>query len=523
MSFYTAPNRDEFDPPEAEAVLQGLAGVFFRPESTPVPNLRISIQMSSPSTAGEAGLGSLDARYQTLIEQLPAVVFLVYLDGGSGEAYVSPHIEQLLGYSQEEWLEDPVRWYERIHPDDKQRWSVEAAEMFLTGEPLRSVYRVMARNGRAVSFHCEAKMVRTSDGRPWFIHGIAFDVTELKQAEESLEEERNFASALLDTVGALVVVLDRDGRIVRFNRECERMTGYSFSEVKGESIWDFCMDQEEGNRFRAIVKELEVDKLPGSFEATWTTRQGLSRRIAWKSTVLGDRDGASTHVIITGIDVTEAKRLERAIIEISGREQRRIGQDLHDGLGQHLTGIAFMSKVLEQKLGDHGLAESVDAAKIVRLVNEAINKTRELSRGLAPVLSGPDGLMTALQQLAYEIEDVFQRKCRFECVKPLPVDDDAVATHVYHIAQEAVHNAIKHGKASRISIVLKGADDAAEMRVEDDGVGFSGQPGAGMGLHIMGYRAKMIGGTLEISPRRAGGTVVSCCFPTSQSIGYVGV
>jgi PAS domain S-box-containing protein len=513
IGFYPLPARDEFDPPEAEAVLQELAGVFFQPEPPAIPNLRISIHGSGQGAGSEAGIANLDARYQTLVEQLPAVVFLVYLDGGSGEAYVSPHIEKLLGYSQAEWLEDPVRWYDRIHPDDKLRWSVEAAGMFLTGEPLRSVYRVMARSGRAVSFHCEAKMVRTSEGRPWFIHGVAFDVTELKQAEESLEEERNFASALLDTVGALVVVLDRDGRIVRFNRECERMTGYLFSEVKGETVWDLCMDPEEGNRFRAIVSDLQVDQVPGSFEATWTTRQGLSRRIAWKSTVLGVREDASAYLIITGIDVTEAKRLERAILEISGSVQRRIGQDLHDGLGQHLTGIAFMSKVLEQKLGDHGLPESAEAAKIVRLVNEAINKTRELSRGLAPVLSGPDGLMTALQQLAYEIEDVFQRECRFEYVKPLLVCDDAVATHLYHIAQEAVHNAIKHGGASRISIVLRSAGDSAEMRVEDNGTGFSAQPGAGMGLHIMGYRAKMIGGTLDVSPRRGGGTVVSCSFP----------
>jgi signal transduction histidine kinase len=124
--------------------------------------------------------------------------------------------------------------------------------------------------------------------------------------------------------------------------------------------------------------------------------------------------------------------------------------------------------------------------------------------------------------LAYEIEDVFQRECRFECDKPLLMRDDAVATHLYHIAQEAVHNAIKHGKASRISIVLRSADDAAEMRVEDNGVGFSGQPGAGMGLHIMGYRAKMIGGTLEVSPRRAGGTVVSCCFPAAAAIERTG-
>ncbi len=117
--------------------------------------------------------------------KFPAVVFMAYLDRGIGEAYVSPQIEAALGFSQEEWLEDPVRWYSHIHPDDKQRWSTEAAEMFLTGNPLRSAYRVLARDGRVIWFHCEAKMIRKEDGEPWFIHGVGFDITDLKRTEEA--------------------------------------------------------------------------------------------------------------------------------------------------------------------------------------------------------------------------------------------------------------------------------------------------------------------------------------------------
>ena len=153
----------------------------------------------------------MEAKYRTLVEQVPAVVFMAYLDRGIGEAYVSPRIEEVMGFSQAEWLEDPVRWYDHIHPDDQDRWSVEAAEMFLTGQPLRSAYRVLARDGRVVWFQCEAKMVRRDDGRPWFIHGVGFDITELKQAEAALESERNLVSAVLDTVGALVVVLSPSG------------------------------------------------------------------------------------------------------------------------------------------------------------------------------------------------------------------------------------------------------------------------------------------------------------------------
>ena len=119
-------------------------------------------------------------------------------DQSLGEAYVSPQIESTLGFTQEEWLSDPVRWFQQIHPDDKARWSTEAAQIFLTGEPLRSVYRVLARDGHVVWFHCEVKMVRHADGEPWFIHGIGFDITDLKQAEEALTSSEEMVSGILN-------------------------------------------------------------------------------------------------------------------------------------------------------------------------------------------------------------------------------------------------------------------------------------------------------------------------------------
>jgi two-component system sensor histidine kinase/response regulator len=157
----------------AAAVLDQLAEVFF-----PVSHRR--------ERSGGA-LPDLEARYRTLIEQIPAVVFMASLDEGVGDVYVSPQIESILGFTQEEWVCDPVLWYRQIHPEDKDRWSVEASRLFLSGETLRSAYRVIARDGRVVWFQCEVQMVRQPDGQPWFIHGVGFDVTELKTAEESLK------------------------------------------------------------------------------------------------------------------------------------------------------------------------------------------------------------------------------------------------------------------------------------------------------------------------------------------------
>jgi PAS domain S-box-containing protein len=491
---------------DAEALLLELATVF------------AGARDSSPDAQAEDGASNLEAKYRTLLEQIPAVVFMAYLDRGVSEAYVSPEIEASLGYSREEWLEDPVRWYDRIHPDDKQRWSIEAAGMFLSGKPLRSSYRVIARNGNVVWFHCDARMVRRADGSPWFVHGVAFDISDLKVTERALQQERNVVSAILDTVGALVTVLDPEGRIVRFNRACELTTGFAIDEVRGKPVWDFFLHPEEVVRARTLLSQLSGDLLPHDFQSHWVTRHNTYRLISWSWSMLPANDGTPSYVIATGIDITEREQLERALLEISAREQRRIGQDLHDGLGQHLTGIAFMAKVHEAKLAEKQVPDAADAAKLVKLVNEAIHKTRILARGLLPVVSESQGLMSALQVWASEVEDLFGISCAFQCETDVLIHDDTMATHLYHIAQEAVNNAIKHGQAKNTLIRLSSQNGWGTLQINDDGTGIQEDRSSsqGMGLHIMSYRAGMIGGRLDVHPSSPRGTCVTCIFPLAS-------
>jgi PAS domain S-box-containing protein len=502
---------------EAEAVLLDLARVFEGSIGDPTSAMH-PFGGTDESPSLDPREPNTEAKYRALLEQIPAVVFMAYLDRGISEAYVSPEIESVLGYSREEWLEDPVRWYEHIHPEDKQRWSLEAADMFLSGKPLRSAYRVIARDERVVWFQCDARMMRREDGRPWFIHGVAFDISDLKRIEEERREERNFVSAILDTVGALVVVLDDEGRILRFNSACELTSGYSMQEVQGKCFWELFLVPEEAERFKAVFEVLRRDLLPQNHQTAWVTRHGEQRLIAWTSTLLPGNSDHSSYIIATGIDISERKQLEKAILDISAREQRRIGQDLHDGLGQHLTGIAFMAKVHEARLAERNSPETEDAAKIVKLVNEAIHKTRELARGLLPVVSDAQGLMSALELWAAEVEDLFGISCRFECAPPVLVHDNSAATNLYHIAQEAVNNAIKHGEARRILIELTAGPGRGRLVITDDGKGIpDGVEGSrGMGLHIMKYRSGMIGGALDIRRGATGGTVITCTFPVKK-------
>jgi two-component system, NarL family, sensor histidine kinase UhpB len=158
------------------------------PTDSAAPNLTNPLKNPKEKGGFESGLPEQEVMYRALVEQIPAVVFIAYLDGGKSKAYVSPQIEEALGFTQEEWLDDPVLCYRQIHPDDKTRWSIEAAETIFSGKPLKSAYRVLARDGKVVWFRCEAKMVRRPDGRPWFILGVGFDITELKRTEQQLEE-----------------------------------------------------------------------------------------------------------------------------------------------------------------------------------------------------------------------------------------------------------------------------------------------------------------------------------------------
>jgi PAS domain S-box-containing protein len=183
---------------DPEAILEELAGTLLSKDSQSYSGLQMAQAVKPSGQTGEAQLQMEAARYRTLVELLPAITFLAVFDQGLNEVYVSPQIETIFGYSQREWVEDPVLWYERLHPEDRERWNKEFAETVARGRPLSSAYRFLARDGRLVWLHSEVRIVRRENGEPSFIHGVGFDITQSKEAERLASVARELARSNAD-------------------------------------------------------------------------------------------------------------------------------------------------------------------------------------------------------------------------------------------------------------------------------------------------------------------------------------
>ena len=207
----------------------------------------------------------------------------------------------------------------------------------------------------------------------------------------------------------------------------------------------------------------------------------------------------------------------RMILEISTREQRRIGHDLHDGVCQQLAGIALMTSSLAEELEEQAAPHAAQAERISGMINEVVDHTRGIARGLFPIWLEENGLYSALEELATNAGELFKLTCRFTCMKAPPELSNTIALHLYYIALEAVANAAKHGGARNVEIRLDRQDDAFSLSIRDDGGGFSvqGAAGGGMGLRIMNYRAQVIGAFLRVQSEPGTGTCVTCLFKPS--------
>ena len=317
---------------------------------------------------------------------------------------------------------------------------------------------------------------------------------------------------LFENANDMAFTHDLKGRITSVNRTGERLLQKPRAGIVSQSLVELVAeDQRSAARqwLEQVVKGADVPT------AEWDFINASGNRIKLEiSSRLIEQNGHTVEVEAIARDITERRRLERELLEVSNREQRRIGHDLHDGVCQQLAAIAYLVDILGDQLKEQSAPESAEAERIGGLINEANAQARGVARGLFPVRLEEHGLVLALEELAANMSNRYKVACRFVCEKAPGQVDAETELHLYYIAQEAALNAIKHGEATTLVVTLGAQGSQFKLTVQDNGRGFdlSGKSRTGMGIRIMRHRAKVIGATLDIQSGAGEGTQITCVF-----------
>lgn len=341
---------------------------------------------------------------------------------------------------------------------------------------------------------------------------VLMDITERKKIEEDLRKSEEIYRTIFENTGTLMVIADKPGNLLLVNDEFAQFSGYSKGELENIMSIFYFFDDKENDNFELNPDKagLYNDFFPKTYETRLVNKYGQNIDVIVNIHLIAGTDLR----VYSMNDITLRKQLEREVLEISMEEQQRIGRDLHDGIGQNLTGIAFMTKVLAKKLEGKGYDESSEASVIVDLINESIEQSRAFSRGLCPVKLNSKNLVPTLKEYALHCEKVFNIECRVKYNSDFKINYDTTALHIYFIVKESVNNAVKHGNAENITITLNAKNGIISIVIADDGTGIPDnfESKEGIGLKIMSYRADLLNGFVEIVRNDNGGTSVKLFF-----------
>lgn len=346
--------------------------------------------------------------------------------------------------------------------------------------------------------------------------GMITNISERKKAEEALREK----AWILANLHEAVFTVDEKGCVETWNQGATLIFGWHDEEMIGQPVTMLC-PEEDSQRFSERVRPALLHS--GHYESNFHCRHrsGTVVNVAIRASAIDPKSWKKNHAgraIICANDITRQKELEDEIVQISEKEQRRIGQDLHDDLCQQLASIACLTQVLQQKVAtDLEHQETAKAlGQIGDMISQANVRAREISRGLAPAVIEREGLTSAIVELAARTQRIFGIPCEFTCPDPIFVDDEKVAVQLYRIAQEATSNAVRHSDATRIDIHLGLLPGQLRLQVRDDGRGIipeATKQGEGLGLHTMAHRARILDGDLDIDSSPGQGTTITCSAP----------
>lgn len=354
------------------------------------------------------------------------------------------------------------------------------------------------------------------------------------QRTQSIREKHEHLQAIWNSAFDAIITIDRRGAIETVNRAAERMFGYTSAELVGQNIKLLMPPphRDEHDSYLQRYHETGQERILNTPRELVAMHKDGSIFPIDLSVTQVDHLGYFTGIIR---DISDRKRLQRHILEVSSEEQRRIGRELHDGTGQELTGLSLtagalleMLDALPQSNFDGQANRQLDevtfmqirdtVSKINQKLTQANRHVHELSHGIMPVQIDSGALQSSLEELAASTHLPPNIACKFDCPRPVNVSDNSTATHLFRIAQEAVNNALRHSRASEIALSLKQCGKEIVLEVQDNGIGIEerysraadAKEDRGMGMRTMRYRAGIIGGTLQIERRETGGTVVRC-------------
>lgn len=492
-----------------------------------------------------------------LVESMGEVLWVRRMAGsGAGFEFLNAAFEELFQIPVGQALEDAERWWRQVHAGDRAR--VRAAfSAWLEGRvpAYREEYRILMPDGSERWLAERGIWLSRKDGRAWRAAGIARDITRRKEDERG----RAHLAAVVETSEDAILTLDLDGVIQTWNAGARTIFGYTAEEAVGRPV-SFLRPTEAADDERVFRERIRRGRRIEHYETRRRRKDGRIIDVSLSISPLFDENGRLTGFSKISRDITRSKRaqrraqrlrselekrveartrelrqanaelqralereraLQREVTEISERERRRIGRDLHDDLGQQIAGAWMLSSALDHALKLRAAPERADAARLCGLLEHALAAARAIARGLHPVAAEEGGLEAALKDLAQSGRVGFGVDCRFRKRGGKGVPEPEAAGQLYRIAQEALSNAVRHGQARRVWITLECGRKQGRLCIEDDGAGFDPAAvpaGGGMGLRIMAYRASLIGAALEISRRHPRGMRVLCQWPKDAAV-----
>ena len=375
--------------------------------------------------------------------------------------------------------------------------------------------RCVRPDASIVWVHLHASRISANRGQPDRLLAVVEDINDRKNAEAQYRREVEFNKTLVNHTSAIILLLDQECRIVHVNDATLKILGYSRGDLVGRTPWEVGMINRDANGGSADrLAPLFAGKATSPCEAFLRSKTGEQRIVELSSIATRLADGAIDRIIVTGTDLSERNRLQSEVLKISEAEQARIGHNLHDGVGQTMTGIGSLIEALESELTG---SQRKSAARIRELVQAASHEVRRMSHGLSPAAVKNRSLGGALQLQAEIVRTDLRRGCECFIQPGIRIKDPAREMHLFRIAQEAVNNAIRHGHARNIRISLQRlAGRECVLKVEDDGSGMRDTPtnkkSKGIGMQVMDYRANLIHGALEITTEKGKGVTVACRF-----------